>query len=99
MSVAKENEIRMEFETPQFLHGLFANEPKELNYVLEKLGVTVITREGWMLLKGDQDAVEQAKQAFIDLEEALKAVTGSVSTKCRISIPPRFHLGVFSFGF
>ena len=67
--------MRMEFETPQFLHGLFGNEPKALNYVQEKLGVTVVTREGWMLFKGEQSAVEMAKQAFIDLEEARRSGT------------------------
>ena len=73
-------EIRLEFETPQFVHALFANEPKELLYLKEKLGVKVVTREGWILLRGSERAVEQAKSALVDLEEARRAGS-EISTK------------------
>lgn len=66
-------ELKLEFETPQFLHGLFANEAKELTYLNEKLEVRAITREGWMLLKGEKANVEKAKRAFSDLEEARRS--------------------------
>lgn len=62
------DEMKLEFETPQFLHGLFANEPKELNYLKEKLGVSIVTRDGWILLRGDANKLAQAKKAFLDLE-------------------------------
>ncbi len=66
-------EHKIEFETPQFLHGLFANEPRHLRYLEDALGVSAVTREGWMLLKGSEQGVEAAKRAFIDLEEARRS--------------------------
>jgi phosphate starvation-inducible PhoH-like protein len=68
-----EIEERLEFETPQFVHALFANEPKELSYLKEKLGVNVVTREGWILLRGNEDGVKRAKKAIADLEEARRS--------------------------
>lgn len=66
-------ELRIEFETPQFLHGLFANEPRHLSYLEDALGVQAVTRDGWMLLKGDTKEVEAAQRAFADLEEARRS--------------------------
>ncbi|MFD2157589.1 PhoH family protein [Rubritalea tangerina] len=66
-------EERLEFETPQFVHALFANETRQLSYIDEKLGVKVVTREGWILLRGDALNVEKAKRAILDLEEARRS--------------------------
>jgi len=74
------SEQRIEFETPQFLHALFANETRELAYLEEVLGVKAVTREGWVLLRGDVEAVETAKLAFADLEEARRG-GGEISAK------------------
>lgn len=68
-----EIEERLEFESPQFAHALFANEPRELTYLWERLGVKVVAREGWILLRGSNDGVERAKRAIIDLEEARRS--------------------------
>ncbi len=70
MSHGGHAELKLEFETPQFLHSLFADDPGELRYMEERLGVRVVTREGWVLLSGEADAVEQGKAAFYDLEQA-----------------------------
>ncbi|MFD0892189.1 PhoH family protein [Luteolibacter ambystomatis] len=70
MSEEKHAEIRLEFDTPRFLHSLFADDPHNLEYLEEKLGVRAITRDGWVMLSGPKDAVERAKSVFHDLEEA-----------------------------
>ena len=63
-------EVKLEFESAQFLHALFGNEPKELGYLEDKLDVTAVTRDGWLLFKGGAENVERAKNVFADLEEA-----------------------------
>ena len=45
-----ERQLKLEFETPQFLHSLFANDPLELRYLERVLGVRAVTRDGWILL-------------------------------------------------
>lgn len=86
MPTVEEKEIRLEFETPQFLHALFANEPKELRYMEQKLGVKAVTREGWMLLKGEHGAVDMAKQAMLDLEEARRSGSDISAKDFRMAI-------------
>jgi phosphate starvation-inducible PhoH-like protein len=63
-------ESRLDFDTPQFLHGLFANDPKNLAYLEAALGVKAVTREGWVLLSGDPEAIGRARAVFADLENA-----------------------------
>jgi phosphate starvation-inducible PhoH-like protein len=63
-------EFRLDFDTPQFLHGLFANDTKNLAYLEAALGVKAVTREGWVLLSGPADAIERARAVFADLENA-----------------------------
>ena len=46
MSETPLSEIKLEFDTPQFLHALFANDPKNLGYLESVLGVKAVTREG-----------------------------------------------------
>ena len=65
-------EIKLEFDTPQFLHALFANDPKNLAYLESVLGVKAVTREGWLMLAGEAGALEAARAAFADLEQALR---------------------------
>ena len=65
-------EIKLEFDTPQFLHALFANDPKNLAYLESVLGVKAVTREGWLMLAGEVGALEAARAAFADLEQALR---------------------------
>ena len=63
-------ELKLEFDTPQFLHDLFANDPKNLGYLESKLNITTVTREGWMLLTGEPEALDLARAVFTDLESA-----------------------------
>jgi phosphate starvation-inducible PhoH-like protein len=68
MSGIKTGEFRLDFDTPQFLHGLFANDPKNLGYLESRLGVKTVTRDGWILVSGEAQAIAQARATFADLE-------------------------------
>jgi phosphate starvation-inducible PhoH-like protein len=70
MTASEPAEIKLEFDTPQFLHALFANDPKNLAYLESQLGVCVIAREGWVLISGETAAVGRARAVFADLETA-----------------------------
>jgi len=66
----EEFELRLEYETPRFLQSLFGHDEAQLKYIEEKIGVKVITREGWVLIKGDQTGCELVRGIFSDLENA-----------------------------
>ena len=70
-----DDQLKLEFETPQFLHSLFANDPKEVNYIEQSLGVRAVTREGWILFSGPRSGLDLAKKLFADLEEARRSGT------------------------
>ena len=65
-----DDQLKLEFETPQFLQSLFANDPREVHYLEEKLKVRAVTRDGWILFSGPRAGLEKAKKLFSDLEEA-----------------------------
>lgn len=65
-----EEQLKLEFETPQFLHSLFANDAQEIPYLEEALGVRVVTRDGWILFSGPRGGLEKAKKLFAELEDA-----------------------------
>jgi phosphate starvation-inducible PhoH-like protein len=64
------SEIKLEFDTPQFLNALFANDPRNLAYLEKRLDVRAVTRDGWILLEGEPEGLERAKSVFADLEQA-----------------------------
>jgi phosphate starvation-inducible PhoH-like protein len=66
-------ELRLDYETPQFLHSLFANESKNLGYMEERLAVKTVTREGWVMISGDPTALGRARAVFDDLEAAFRS--------------------------
>jgi phosphate starvation-inducible PhoH-like protein len=70
MSPCENEEIKLEFDTPQFLHALFANDPKNLSYLEAEIGVKAVTRDGWILFSGQRTALLQAQAVFADLETA-----------------------------
>ncbi len=63
-------EIKLEFETPQLLHTLFANNFKNLGFLETSLGVRTVTRDGWLQITGEPAALERARAVFADLETA-----------------------------
>lgn len=65
----------LHFENARFAQQLFANSPKNLQALEEKLEVKATSREGWIRLEGDDPGVERAKQLFQFLESTLKAGT------------------------
>ncbi|MFM1558633.1 MAG: PhoH family protein [Roseibacillus sp.] len=64
-----DDQLKLEFETPQFLHSLFANDPREVRYLEEKLSVRAVTRDGWILFSGPREGLDLAKKLFSELEE------------------------------
>jgi phosphate starvation-inducible PhoH-like protein len=63
-------ELRLDFETPQFLHSLFANDARHLGYLEELLVVKTVTRDGWVMISGEPAALSRARAVFEDLETA-----------------------------
>lgn len=63
-------ERTLEYESPHFLHGLFADDLSLLKELEGKLGLTVTTRDSWIRFEGDKDQVEAGSTVFSDLEEA-----------------------------
>jgi phosphate starvation-inducible PhoH-like protein len=72
MSDGTPAEIKLEFDTPRFLHDLFANDAKNLEYLESQLNVRAVTRDGWVLLSGEPPALSRARAVFTDLENALR---------------------------
>jgi len=60
--------LKIEYDTPQFLHGLFANDRRNLLYLDEALGLKTVTRDGWITFTGPEGTTQLAKKAFDDLE-------------------------------
>ncbi len=65
--------LRLNFDSPQFLHDLFANDPGQIAYMEEALGIRVVTRDSWVLLEGKKDDTQKAAEAFNDLESARRS--------------------------
>ena len=66
----EESQIKLEFETPQFLQSLFAHNEKVLKYLEEEAGVKIVTRDGWLLARGYPEDCAIVEHVFGDLEEA-----------------------------
>ena len=79
-------ETKLEFDTPRFLHTLFANDPENLKILEEVLGVKALTRDGWLLLSGKAPAVAAAKNAFHDLERARRSGVEIASRDFRLAV-------------
>ena len=60
--------LKLEYDTPQFLQGLFANDRRNLSYLDEALEVKTVTRDGWISFTGAEPATMLAKSVFDDLE-------------------------------
>ena len=63
--------LKLEFESGAFLHSLLGGEEQSLSYLEKSLSLEkIVTRDGWVLLEGESEALEQARRIFADLEEA-----------------------------
>ena len=79
-------DIKLEFDTPQFLHDLFANDLSNLSHLEKALGVEAVTRDGWLRLSGDEESVELARAVFHDLESAKRKGSTIDSRDFRMAI-------------
>jgi phosphate starvation-inducible protein PhoH and related proteins len=65
----------LHFENARVAQQLYNNDPRNLQALDQQLGVKATSREGWIKLEGDADALDRAKQLFLLLENSLKAGT------------------------
>lgn len=60
----------IEFESPHFLHSLFADDLSLLKFLEEKLKIVATTRDAWVKFEGDEDQLDRATAILDDLESA-----------------------------
>src|SRR3974390_845059 len=63
----------LHFEKARVAQQLYNNDPRNLEAIEHQLGVKATSREGWIKLEGEPDAVERAKHLFLMLEDSLNA--------------------------
>ncbi len=86
-------DIKIDFDTPQFLHDLFANDLTNLNHLEATLGVEAFTRDGWLRLTGSEKAVGLARAVFQDLENAKRKGGTIKSRDFKLAIDIAAHAG------
>ena len=84
----------LQFESARVAQQLFNNEPRNLQMLEEELAVKATSREGWIRLEGETDAVERAKQLFGSLESSLKAGTAIRNREFQQALTVIKHDGV-----
>jgi phosphate starvation-inducible protein PhoH and related proteins len=65
----------LHFENDRVAQQLYNNDPGNLQAIEQQLGVKATSREGWIKLEGEADAVERARHLFLMLETSLQAGT------------------------
>ena len=63
----------LHFENARVAQQLYNNDPRNLQALEQQLGVRATSREGWIRLEGEADALDRAKQLFLLLENSLKS--------------------------
>ena len=63
----------LHFENARVAQQLFNNDTRNLQTLEQQLGVKATSREGWIKLEGEADALERAKNLFLSLEGSLPA--------------------------
>src|SRR5215471_11281921 len=63
----------LHFENARVAQQLYNSDPRNLQALDAQLGVKATSREGWIKLEGDAEALERAKHLFLSLESSLKA--------------------------
>ncbi len=63
-------EKTLEFESPHFLHSLFADDLALLREMESALGIQVTTRDSWVKLRGEEQSLNQGVALFEELEKA-----------------------------
>jgi len=65
----------LHFENARLAQQLYNNDPRNLQAIEEQLGVKATSREGWIKLEGEADALDRAKHLFLIVENSVKAGT------------------------
>ncbi len=65
----------LHFENARLAQQLYNNDTRNLQAIESQLGVKATSREGWIKLEGEPDAIQRARQLFLLLEDSLKAGT------------------------
>lgn len=65
----------LHFENARLAQQLYNNDPHNLQAIEQQLGVRATSREGWIRLEGDPEAVERARHLFLMLEESVHSGT------------------------
>src|SRR5512140_2657796 len=65
----------LHFENARVAQQLYNNDPRNLQAIEQQLGVKATSREGWIKLEGEEDALNRAKQLFLMLETSLNGGT------------------------
>jgi phosphate starvation-inducible PhoH-like protein len=86
-------ELKLEFETPQFLHSLLAEDERNLAYLEERLRVKSVTRDGWVRFTGQVEGLTQAREVFDDLESARRAGRRIEARDFRLAVEVAAGLG------
>ena len=63
----------LHFESARVAQQLYNNDPRNLQALESQLGVKATSREGWIKLDGEAEAIERARHLFLLLEGSLKA--------------------------
>lgn len=82
----EDGQLKLEFETPQFLQSLFANDFTELRYLEEQLDLRIVSREGWLLMSGAAEQLERGKKLFGELEDARRGGAAISSRTFRMAV-------------
>src|SRR5437868_4065320 len=62
----------LHYENARQAQQLFNNEPKNLHTLEAELGVKATSREGWIKLEGEEEAIQRARKIFQFLEASIK---------------------------
>jgi phosphate starvation-inducible PhoH-like protein len=65
----------LHFENARLAQQLYNNDPRNLQAIEQQLGVKATSREGWIKLEGEADALDRAKHLFLMLESSVQAGT------------------------
>ncbi len=84
----------LHFETARVAQQLYNNDPRNLQALETQLGVKATSREGWIKLEGEADAIDRAKHLFLLLDNSLKAGTAIRSREFSHALNIVKHEGV-----
>jgi phosphate starvation-inducible PhoH-like protein len=68
-------EETLHFENARLAQQLYNNDPRNLQAIEQLLGVKATSRESWIKLQGEADALDRAKHLFLMLESSVQSGT------------------------